>query len=85
MKMEEEVLEKSHEQIQKEQFEAEELRKKNQIEFDPKLHGVGTSPVLEPSSIKELFKYVDARFARLEGMLTGGSKPAKKTNGTPAE
>lgn len=47
-------------------YATEEKRRADQDEFDSKVHGVGTAPVFEPQSVKELFKYMEKR---LEQML----------------
>lgn len=47
----------SQEQI--EAKEAEELRLKNQKEYDPKVHGAGTAPVAAPETVTELYKLMD--------------------------
>ncbi len=60
----EEVV-KSPQEIAKEKHEAEEARLKAQIPFDPKVHGVGTTPVQEPQSVKELYKAFAALEARV--------------------
>jgi hypothetical protein len=56
---------------------AEEERLKNQIPFDPKVHGVGTTPVNRPTSVKELFDYVqkiEARVSALESKPVRGQR-----------
>lgn len=69
---EEEVM-KSPEQIQKEQHEADEKRRAAQADFDPKLHGYGTRPIVEPQSTKELFKHVQSVFDKFEQKMTAMS------------
>lgn len=44
---------------------ADELRRFNQTEFDPKVHGVGSIPDMAPDSVAKLFKYVQSLESRL--------------------
>ncbi|MBU6231670.1 hypothetical protein KGP36_03295 [Patescibacteria group bacterium] len=64
MKMAESPAEKAA----REKAEQEE-RIKAQIPFDPAKHGVGTAPVVEPESVKELFhKVVKPLMQRVEAL-----------------
>ena len=53
--------------------EQEEARRESQVEFDPKVHGVGTMPVTVPDSVKEMWhKHVaplQARVKELESQV----------------
>lgn len=57
-------------QLAEEARQLDEVRRANQVEFDPKIHGAGTAPVQAPQSVTELFHYVVARFERLESSLS---------------
>lgn len=51
---------------------AEEERLKNQIQFDPKVHGAGTIPDIVPESLavfhKEYVKVINSLLARVESL-----------------
>ena len=45
---------------------ADELRRATQIQFDPAVHGVGTTQTVEPESVKQLFQYVQRLESRIK-------------------
>lgn len=47
----------------------EEARQAGQIPYDPKLHGMGTMPVVDPQSVKELYKVVKELQEELEELV----------------
>jgi hypothetical protein len=70
---------------QKEELEREEARRKAQVDFDPKLHGVGTQPVVEPESVKHLWQsFVKPLLARVEALERRMPKPVPPKPQLPA-
>ena len=67
--MADEVVVKSPQELAAEAHKAEEARRAAQVDFDPKLHGVGTHPAAGPQNVVELTSFVmelAARVAALE-------------------
>lgn len=63
---------KSPQELAAEAAKAEEARRAAQVDFDPKLHGVGVHPAMGPQNVAELSKHVvalEARVAALEADL----------------
>ena len=64
--------------------ERDEARRKMQTEFDPKLHGVGTAPVDEPGSIKELYMYVKSLEERILSLESSRLRQLNRPENKPA-
>jgi hypothetical protein len=60
---------KTDAELQKEHFEAEEARRLSQTQFDVKIHGFGTTPIVEPQSTKELYNWVSKKFQEYDARL----------------
>jgi hypothetical protein len=82
-------------QAKKDQAEAkqrEENRLANQVQFDPKIHGVGTRPAFEASEIQRLHNRITAlegRVMAMEGAIRSvdnrpASSPVRPLPGNPA-
>lgn len=56
---------KTDEQLQREAKQKEELRLGAQTPYDARKHGLGTTPISEPQSVKEMFQYVKTLEARI--------------------
>jgi hypothetical protein len=63
---------------------ADEARLAAQVQFDPKLHGVGTQPVDEPQHTSGLFKWAMGAFRDVENKLTSFHKRLSALENKPA-
>ena len=70
------------------QFEADELLRANQTQYDPAKHGAGTVQVAAPGSVSELHKVVqglESRLNRIEDYIMGGRSAQKQKAAPPAD
>jgi hypothetical protein len=65
---------KSPQQVFDEKFAAEEALRKSRVDYDPKVHGAGTQPMVAPESVVELHKVVVALEARIKRLEGGGRR-----------
>jgi len=68
-------------------YEAEEARREAQQKYDPKVHGVGTTPVTGPQSVKDLFKWavgeLEKLHARIDSLMVPPQAPQKQPKELP--
>lgn len=60
---------KTQKEINDEALAVQESQRKGQVEFDAKVHGAGTTPISEPQSVKEMFGWLKAEFAKLHARI----------------
>jgi hypothetical protein len=64
---------KKHDQPQADDLAQQDARTKQTVDFDPKVHGVGTVPQTAPNSVAELYKMHKALADKFDGQETDAS------------